>query len=80
MFSCWPSVSVRPFVRPSIVRLAVCSSFPFDNFSIHEQISFKFCICISTNNVSHGIVNGQISVIYHRVMALVNVQKMVFGL
>ena len=43
-------------------------------------ISFKLCICICTNNVSHGIVNRQISLICHRVMALVNEQKNVFGL
>ena len=27
-------------------------------------------------NVSLGIVNGQISIIYHRIIALVNVQKL----
>ena len=78
MFSCWLSVCLS--VRPSVVRTSVCTSFPFDNLSINKWISFKFCICICTNNVSLGIVNGQISIIYHRVMALVNVQKMVFGL
>ena len=63
-------VSVRsPFVRPS---------FPFDTLSIYKRDLFKFCICICAKNVSLGIVNGQISIIYHRVMALVNGQKMVF--
>ena len=77
MFLRWPSVclSVCPYIRPS-----VRTSFPFDNLSIYKWISFKFYICICTNNVSLGIVNGQISIIYHRVMALVNGQKMVFGL
>ena len=32
-------------------------------------------MCIGTNNVSLGIVNGQISIICHGVMALVNVKK-----
>ena len=70
------AVRVCPSIRLSVHSiLSVRSTFPFDNFSIHERISFKFCICISTNNVSLGIVNGQISIIYHRVMELVNVQK-----
>ena len=46
-----------------------------NNLSIYKRISFKFCICICTNDVALGIVNGQISIIYHRVLALVNVQK-----
>ena len=83
MFSRWLSecLSVRLSVRPSVVRTFVRTPFPFDNFdnlSIYIRISFKFCIY--TNNVSLGIVNGQISIIYHRVMALVNVQKMVLSL
>ena len=78
MFSRWPSVclSVRPSVVRTSVRPSVRSSFPFDNLSIYEQISFKYCICICTSNVSLGVINGQISIINHRVMALVNVQKM----
>ena len=75
MFSRWPFVclSVRPFVLHPSVR----PSFPFDNLSIYKRISiFQICICISTNDVLLGVVNGQISTIYHRVMALVNVQKM----
>ena len=82
MFSRWPSVC--PSVRPSVVCTSVCpsvrTSFPFDNLSIYQRISFKFCICICIKNVSLGIVNGQISIISDRVMALVNVQKMVSGL
>ena len=70
--------SVCPSVRSLYVRPSVRTSFPFDSLSIHERISFKFCICICTNNVSLGIVNWQISIIYHRVTALVNVQKNVF--
>ena len=68
MFSCWRSVclSIRPSFR---------NSFPFGNFSIYKRISFKFCICICTKNASLGNGNGQISIIYHSVMALVNVQK-----
>ena len=73
MFSRWPSVCLS--VRPSVRTL-----FPFDNLSIYKRISFEFCICICIKNVSLGIVNGQMSIIYHRVMALVNGQKMVFGL
>ena len=51
------------------------TSFAFDNLSIYKRIAFKFCICICTNNVPLGIVNGQISIINHRVLALVNVRK-----
>ena len=69
------TLAVRVSVRPSVVRTSVRNSFAFDNLSIYKRISFKFCICICTNNVSFGIVNGQISIIFHRVMALVNVQK-----
>ena len=73
-----------PCVCPSVHRLyirpSVCTSFPFDSLSIYKRIPFKFCICICTINVSLGIVNGQILIIFHRGMALVNVQKMVFGL
>ena len=67
-------VSVRPSVRSPYVR----TSFPFDNLSIYERISFEFCVCICIKNISLGIVNGQSSIIYHRVMALVNGQKMLF--
>ena len=69
-------LAVRVSVRPSVVRTSVRTSFPFDNLSIYKLFSFEFCICICANNVSLGIVNGQISIIYHRVMALVNVQKL----
>ena len=72
--------SVRPSVICTYVRPSVRTSFPFDSLRIYIRISFKFCISICTNNVSLGIVNGLISIIYHRVTALVNVQKMVFGL
>ena len=48
-----------PCVCPSVVCTSVCTSFPFDSLSIYERISFKFCICICTNNVSLGIVNRQ---------------------
>ena len=73
-------VFVRPSVRPWYVRPSVRTSFPFDNLSIYERISFKFCICIFTKFVSLGIVNGQISIIYHKVMVLVNVQNMFWPL
>ena len=64
------TLAARVSIGPSVRTL-----FPFDNLSIYKRISFKFCICICTNNVLLGIVNGQISIIFHRVMALVNVQK-----
>ena len=73
------TLAVRVSVRPSVVITSVRTSFPFDYLSIYKWISFKFCICICTNNVSLGIVNGQISIIFHSVMALVNVQKMVLA-
>ena len=72
--------NVRPSVRSTFVRPSVGTSFPVDNLNIYKRILFKFYICICTNNVPLGIVNGQISIIYHRVMALVNVLKMFFGL
>ena len=72
--------SVRPSVVCTYVRPSVRTSFPFNNLSMYIRISFKFCICICSNNVSLGIVNGQISIVHHRVMALVSVQKMDFGL
>ena len=78
MFSHWQSMC--PSVSPKYVHPSVRTSFPFDNLSINKGISFKFCICICTNNVSLWIVNRPIWIIYHRVMALVNVQKMIFGL
>ena len=53
-------LAVRMSVRPKYVRPSVRTSFPFDNLSIYKRISFKFCICIRTNNVSLGVVNGQI--------------------
>ena len=62
-------------VYPSICH----TSFPFNNLSIYQRISFKFCICFCTINVLFVLgINGQISIIYHRVMALVNVKKMIF--
>ena len=47
-------------------------------FLLPERISFKFCLCICTNNVLLRIVNGPISIIYHRVMALVNLSPSSF--
>ena len=76
-------VSVHPSVWPPVcpsLHLSIRTSFPFDSLSIYKRISFKFCICVGTNNVSLGIVNGHFSIIYHRVMALFNVQKMFFGI
>ena len=73
MFSCRSSVCLSVF--PSVIRTSIRTSFPSDNLCILKQISFKFCRSICTNNASLGIVNGQIIVIYHRVMALANVQK-----
>ena len=78
MFSGWPSVCLS--ICPSVHLFVVRTSFPFNNLSIYKRISFRFCVCICIKNVSLWIVNGQISIIYHRVMALVNGQKMVFGL
>ena len=72
------TLAVRVSVGPSIVHRSICTSFPFDKLSVYKQIPFRFCICICTNNVSLGIVNGQISIIYHRVRALVIVQKNYF--
>ena len=61
-------LAVRVSARPHFVCVP-------NILSIYKRISFKFCICICTNNVPLGIVNGQISIVYHRVMALVNVRK-----
>ena len=77
MFSGWPSecLSFYSSARSPYVRPSVHTSFPFDNLSIYKRISFKFCICICIKNVSIVIVNGPISIICYRVMALVNGQK-----
>ena len=70
-------VPVHLSVSPSVVCTSVCTSFLLDNLGIFKWISFKFCICICTNSVSLWIVNFNN---FHRVMALVNIQKKVFGL
>ena len=49
MFSRWPSICL------SALRFHLITYI-----FIYKQILFKFCICICTNNVSLGIVNGQI--------------------
>ena len=69
------TLAVHVSVRPSVRRTSVRTSFPFGNLSIYERISFKFCMCICTTDVSLRVVNGQILIIRHRVMALVNVQN-----
>ena len=51
-------LAVRVYVRSLYVSPSVRTSFPFDSLSIYKRISFKFCICICTNNVSLGIVIG----------------------
>ena len=71
-------VSVRPsvrslYVRPSALRFRSIAKVFINGF--HSNFAG-----ICTNNVSLGSVNGHISIIYHIVMALVNVQKMIFGL
>ena len=68
------------YICPSIHNKYVCISFPFANLSIYQQISFNICRCIYTKNGSLGIINGQILIISHRVMALFSVQKLHFGL
>ena len=72
--------AVHVSVHWSVVIMSIHTLFPFDNLSNYQQTSSKFCTCICTKNIWLEIVNGQISIIYHRVMALVNVQKMDFGL
>ena len=81
-------LAVRVSVCPSVVRTSACpfvrTLFPFDtcNLIIYQRNSFRFCKCICTifKNVSIGIVNEKISILSDRVMALVNVQIMGFGL
>ena len=74
MFSHWPSVCLS--VCPSVCPYVVLPHFVSVQQLMHLLTDFiQICICIRTNNVSLGIVNGQILIIYHRVMALVNVQK-----
>ena len=51
-------------VRPFIVHMSIHASFPFDNLSMYQWISLKFFICNCSNNISLGIVYGQISIIY----------------
>ena len=69
----YPSVSVRPSVRP-------CSPFPIDNLSIYSRNFFKFCIHIVIGNEWYGIVNGQNPSIFNGVTALFRIGKMVSGL
>ena len=79
MFSHRPSVrlSTHPSVHP-YVTLPHFVSVQHLMYLLTDFI--QICICICTNNVLLGIVNGQISIIYHRVLALVNVQKKGFDL
>ena len=66
---------VCPSIYLSIIPLSVLTLFPFENVSIYfKQISFKCCICIHTKHVTLGI-DSSISIIYHRVIALVIVQN-----
>ena len=69
----YPSVSVRPSVRPS-------APFPIDNLSIYSRNFFKFCIHIVNGNEWYGIVNGQNPAIFNGVTALFRIGKMVSGL
>ena len=69
----YPSVSVRPSVRP-------CSPFPIDNLSIYSRNFFKFCIHIVIGDECYGIVNGQNPSIFNGVTALFRIGKMVSGL
>ena len=69
----YPSVSVRPSVRP-------CSPFPIDNLSIYSRNFFKFCIHIVIGDEWYGIVNGQNPSIFNGVTALFRIGKMVSGL
>ena len=74
-------VSVRSMYVHLSLHLSVCPSallFPYNNISIYKQMEFRFCICVGIKNVFIGIVNRQVSIISDRVMALVNVQKVVF--
>ena len=49
----YPSVSVRPSVRP-------CSPFPIDNLSIYSRNFFKFCIHIVIGMSGMGLLMGKI--------------------
>ena len=69
----YPSVSVRPSVRP-------CSPFRIDNLSIYSRNFFKFCIHIVIGDEWYGIVNGQNPSIFNGVTALFRIGKMVSGL
>ena len=69
----YPSVSVRPSVRPS-------APFPIDNLSIYSRNFFKFCIHIVNGDEWYGIVNGQNQAIFNGVTALFRIGKMVSGL
>ena len=69
----YPSVSVRPSVRP-------CSPFPIDNLSINPRNFFKFCIHIVIGDEWYGIVNGQNPSIFNGVTALFRIGKMISGL
>ena len=79
MFSRWPSMclsfsSVRsPYIRPSALRFRSITKVFINGF--HSNFAYAFVLRISL-----GIVNGQISLINLRVMALVNGQELGFDL
>ena len=70
----YPSVSVRPSVRPSVLTISI------DNLSIYSRNFFKFCIHIVIGDEWYGIVNGQNPSIFNGVTALFRIGKMVSGL
>lgn len=57
-------LAVRVFVRPTvvetIVRPSVNTRFSFEHLNIYLRLSFRFCICICTKNVSLGIVTRKV--------------------
>ena len=67
-----PSVSSM-YVHPSALRFCLITEVFINRF--HSNIAYAFASTISRL----GLLMGQISIIYLRVMALVNVQKMDFG-
>ena len=60
----YPSVSVCPSVRPSVLTISI------DNLSIYSRNFFKFCIHIVIGDEWYGIVNGQNPSIFNGVTAL----------
>ena len=58
MVSCWMPLCLS--VCLSSICLPICILFPDDNFSKHQWIVTKLCMCIDIVEIWFEISNGQI--------------------